>query len=182
MHFIKTFKCIGIKLHTVFSLKLFYLLCFYGYVPRSLLMSLFVLSPLNKRLPFMGKPPFFSLYLFQPLFVSIPSCCFLWVCFRILFLASGVERFICLFSVFLASFFESVLEFFFWLLQLSASFVSFRSFLLLSERCGASGYCSSSIPWLWYEAFPLLLVSKEVIIWIWGISLPRCKNLEGCFL
>ena len=69
MHFIKTFKCIGIKLHTVFSLKLFYLLCFYGYVPRSLLMSLFVLSPLNKRLPFLGKPP-----LFFPLFISAFIC------------------------------------------------------------------------------------------------------------
>ena len=52
MHFIKTFKCMGTKSHTVFSLKLFYLLCFCGYVPRSLLMSLCVLAPLNKLLPF----------------------------------------------------------------------------------------------------------------------------------
>lgn len=69
MHFIKTFKCIGTKSHTVFSLKLFYLLCFCGYVPRSLLMSLCVLAPLNKLLPFMGKPFFFF-----PLFISAFIC------------------------------------------------------------------------------------------------------------
>lgn len=59
MHFIKTFKCIGIKLDTVFSLNLFYLLCFYGYVLSSFLMCLFVfsLSLLDRLLYFIGEAP-----------------------------------------------------------------------------------------------------------------------------
>lgn len=59
MHFIKTFKCIGIKLDTVFSLNLFYLLCFYGYVLSSCLMCLFVLSLslLDRLLYFIGEAP-----------------------------------------------------------------------------------------------------------------------------
>lgn len=48
MHVIKTFKFIGINLHTVFSLNLFYLLCFYGYAPSSLLMCLCSLSLLRR--------------------------------------------------------------------------------------------------------------------------------------
>lgn len=44
MHFIKVFKFISIKLDTVFSLNLFYLLCSYGYAPSSFLMCLFVFS------------------------------------------------------------------------------------------------------------------------------------------
>lgn len=75
MRFIKTFKCFGIQLHTVFSLNLLYLLCFYGYGPCSLLMSLFVFSPLNKLLPFTGKAPFifFFFFLFISAFICINS-------------------------------------------------------------------------------------------------------------
>lgn len=138
MHFIKTCKFIGIKLYTVFSLNLLYLLCFYGYVSSSFLMSLcsLSLSHFKRLLHFIDEAPFFHLFhLFQLLFVLIPSCCFLWLCFIILFLASWFE---CL-------------------------FVYFQSVLLLNTWHGAL----TALPMFHeceYTVCLLLLISKDMVI------------------
>lgn len=111
MYFIKTFKFISIKLDAVFSLTLFYLLCSYGYVPRSIPICLFVfslsLSPSNKLLAFYWWGYFYS-FLFH-LFHFICFTSFLLLSLTLFynsfffFLASWIEGFICLFSIFLAS-------------------------------------------------------------------------------
>lgn len=115
MHFIKTFKFISIKLDAVFSLTLFYLLCSYGYVPRSIPICLFVFS-LSLSLSFEQA---FAFY-WWGYFYSFLFHLFHFICFNSFLVLS------------LTLFYNSCLFFFFfWLLELKASFVYFWFFLLL---------------------------------------------------
>lgn len=114
MHFIKTFKFISIKLDAVFSLTLFYLLCSYGYVPRSIPICLFVFSLslsllrtsfciLLMRLLLFFPVSFISFYLFNSFLVLSLTLFYNSCLFFFFFLASWIEGFICLFLIFLAS-------------------------------------------------------------------------------